>query len=355
MNFRMAGILLLLGCLIAAGAFLLADSSAPPLQSSANGDATHLGGEPILPVPQEITWDTEKASLGERIFHDRRISANQTTACASCHDAKKGRADDTAYSVRFDGGLTAVNTPSLFNVSHNFKLFWNGRADTLWQEFDMNKAAGVDWSILPARFGADPDYARAFARLYPEEGITVRTIRDAMFHFERSLVTPNARFDRYLRGDKQAITAAELRGYQLFKSYGCVACHQGVNVGGNLFQKFGIMGDYFADRGATPGAADYGRYAVTQREEDRFVFRVPSLRNVALTAPYFHNGSAQTLEEAVTVVARYQLGRTISDADMADIVRFLKTLTGEYRGQPLAPRPSEERASGGMPPAGTAP
>ena len=351
----MAGFMFLLGCLIAGVFFLLRPPPAmsPPVRAN-RADTPQLGGEPILPLPLEVTWDVDKARLGERLFHDPRMSATQTIACASCHDANKGRADDKPHSPRFDGKLSPVNTPTLFNVRYNFKLFWNGRADTLWQEFDMNQAAGVNWDGLPGRFGADPVYVETFTRLYPQEGISVQTIRDALFHFENSLVTPNARFDRYLRGDKQAISASELRGYQRFKSYGCVACHQGVNVGGNLFQKFGIMGDYFADRGITPTEADFGRYSATRRAADKFVFRVPSLRNVALTAPYFHDGSAHTLEDAVTIMARYQLGRPLPDTDKADMVAFLKTLTGEYQGKPLAPRPPEGRAPSGVPPVGAA-
>lgn len=351
----MAGVMLLLGCLVAGAYYLLSPPLAMPPPANLNhADTPQLGGEPILPLPLEVTWDVDKARLGESLFHDPRMSATQTIACASCHDAQKGRADDRSYSPRLDGTLSPVNTPTLFNVRYNFKLFWDGRADTLWHEFDMNETAGVNWDILPARFGADPAFANAFAKLY-QQGISVQTIRDALFHFETSLVTPNARFDRYLRGDHQAISEVELRGYQRFKSYGCVACHQGVNVGGNLFQKFGIMGDYFADRGITPTLADHGRYNITRREADKFVFRVPSLRNVALTAPYFHNGSARTLEEAVTVMAQYQLGRPLPDTDKAEIVAFLKTLTGEYQGKLLAPRPPVGQAPTRVPPAGAAP
>lgn len=343
MKLRIFGIVLLLTCLLAGGLLLLAPVTLPQEESGVAGPnpgeslVAQLGGEPILPLPLEVTWNPDKAQLGERIFHDRRVSANTTTSCATCHDGNKGRADNTPYSTRFDGKATQVNTPTLFNVRYNFKLFWNGRADTLWQEFDMNKEAGIDWEKLPARFVADPYYADTFSRLYPGQGISVKTIRDALLHYENSLVTPNSRFDRYLRGDKQAINATELRGYQVFKSHGCVACHQGVNIGGNLFQKFGIMGDYFTDRGLPLSAADYGRYSITRRKEDKFVFRVPSLRNVALTAPYFHNGSAPTLDDAVKVMAQYQLGRSLSEPDQEAIVAFLHTLTGEYQGRPLAP------------------
>jgi cytochrome c peroxidase len=147
------------------------------------------------------------------------------------------------------------------------------------------------------------------------------------------LITPNAPFDRFLRGQGQ-LSAQQHRGYETFRDYGCISCHQGKNVGGNMYQRFGIMRDYFADRGEVV-AVDFGRYSQTQLEDDRFVFRVPSLRNVALTAPYFHDGSADTLEEAVTTMARYQLGRALAAEQADDIAAFLGTLTGEYRGRPL--------------------
>jgi cytochrome c peroxidase len=167
---------------------------------------------------------------------------------------------------------------------------------------------------------------QAFQAIYGD-GLQPRNIQDAIATFERSLVTPS-RFDRYLRGDSGAISEQEKRGYELFKSYGCVACHQGVNVGGNMFQTFGVLGNYFKDRG-NETEADLGRYTVTQNELDRHVFKVPSLRNVALTAPYFHDGTAPTLEAAVDVMFRYQLGREAPAADKTAIIMFLKSLTGE--------------------------
>ncbi len=156
-------------------------------------------------------------------------------------------------------------------------------------------------------------------------------VKNAIAEFERTLLTPGSRFDRHLRGDATALSAEEKAGYLKFKSYGCISCHQGVNIGANLFQRMGVIGDYFADRGNIT-KADLGRFNVTGQESDRHVFKVPGLRNVALTAPYFHDGSARTLEEAVEVMAKYQLGRPLPPGDLADIVRFLHTLTGELEG-----------------------
>jgi cytochrome c peroxidase len=169
------------------------------------------------------------------------------------------------------------------------------------------------WEQVLAKLKQDASYPADFARAYPD-GLTAANIANAIATYERSLMTPDSRFDRYLRGETTALTSEELAGYRRFKEYGCASCHQGVNVGGNLFQHFGVMRDYFADKKAITDA-DQGRYNVTHREEDRHVFKVPGLRNVALTAPYFHDGSAQTLEDAVAIMGRYQLGRELSDED----------------------------------------
>jgi cytochrome c peroxidase len=191
---------------------------------------------------------------------------------------------------------------------------------------------GSKWDEIIRRVSNDPKYKTAFAAAY-KDGVTQANIQSALATYERTLITPNSRFDKYLRGDANAITAAEKAGYAKFKQYGCVACHQGVNVGGNMFQKFGVMGNYFEKRG-NPTEADLGRYLVTRVEADKHVFKVPSLRNVALTAPYFHDASAKTLEDAVDVMFRYQLGRVASKEDKEAIVRFLNTLTGELDAKP---------------------
>jgi cytochrome c peroxidase len=197
------------------------------------------------------------------------------------------------------------------------------------------------WPELLAKLRAEPTYGAAFQAAYPD-GLTAANVLDALATYERSLITPNAPFDRYLRGAQQALTAEEQRGYRLFKSYGCVACHNGLNVGGNLFQKFGIFPDLVAP--VRPGAeADPGRFRVTGVARDHGVFRVPSLRNVALTAPYFHDGRASTLEDAVDTMARVQLGRTLTTQEIGVIVQFLHTLTGEYPGNPLADPTGEAR------------
>jgi cytochrome c peroxidase len=189
------------------------------------------------------------------------------------------------------------------------------------------------WPKAISTLKADPHYASEFAGLY-HDGITPVNVKDAIATFERSLSTPNSRFDRYLRGNQKALNEEELAGLRLFKQIGCISCHQGINIGGNMYQKLGIMDDYFATKGKT-SEADQGRFNITKQEEDRHFFRVPSLRNVALTPPYLHDGSAQTLDDAVLIMARFQLGKELDKSDVRKISAFLRSLTGEYLGQPL--------------------
>ncbi len=293
--------------------------------------------EPISPLPEPPLEPIAKVALGDRLFHDPRLSSDGTVACAGCHDLGKGGTDRRARSLGVGGAVGSINAPTVFNAAFNFAQFWDGRAATLEAQVagplhDPAEMAS-NWTRVVASLQADPDYRRGFAAVYPD-GITPDNVSDAIASFERTLVTPDAPFDRYLRGDREAIPPDAVEGYARFKSFGCTSCHQGVNVGGNLFQRFGAMGDYFADRGNVT-RADLGRFNVTGREADRHVFKVPSLRNVAVTAPYFHDGSAQTLDEAVAVMGRYQLGREIEAEDRRLIVAFLRTLTGHYRGVPV--------------------
>ena len=292
--------------------------------------------EPITPLPESLALDARKVALGSRLFHDPRLSGDNSVACASCHALDRGGADGRARSIGIDGQTAAVNAPTVFNSGFNFRQFWDGRAESLEDQIDgpLNHPGEMSssWPEVIGKLKNDAGYVSTFAAIYPE-GIQARNIKDAIATFERALITPNSRFDKYLRGERGALTADELGGYRLFRSYGCIACHQGVNVGGNMFERMGVMDDYFNDRGnITP--ADLGRFNVTRNEEDKHMFKVPGLRNVALTAPYFHDGSAVTLEQAVTIMGKYQLGVAIPSGDVALIVAFLKTLTGEFTGKP---------------------
>lgn len=290
----------------------------------------------LLPLNPTSAPPSEKALLGERLFFDPRLSRDNTIACGTCHDPAKGGTDRKKISVGIDGQMGPINAPTVFNASLNFVQFWDGRAATLKEQaagpVHNPLEMGSNWAEAIAKLNQDESYRNAFKKLYPE-GISGEAITDAIASFERTLVTPNSRFDRFLLGDPNAFNAQEHTGYQRFLALGCASCHQGVGVGGNMFQRFGIMANYFDGRPANP--ADHGRFNVTGKEEDRHVFKVPGLRNVALTAPYFHDGSALTLDDAVTVMGRYQLGRELSQEDIQALVAFLHTLTGEWRGKPL--------------------
>jgi cytochrome c peroxidase len=314
-------------------ALALLCAMALPSGVSAQVDAAPLD-EPIRPIPQAQAQDPARAELGRRLFHDVRLSANNSVSCASCHRLESGGADQQAFSRGFTGRPTEVNAPTVLNAGLNFRQFWDGRADSLEAQVDAVIQSPVEmgssWPEVIGKVAEDSHYRPAFAAAYPD-GVTQANIQNAIATFERGLTTPNSRFDQYLRGDADALSADEKAGYSKFKQYGCIACHQGVNVGGNMFQKFGVMGDYFQARG-NPSDADLGRFLVTGDEADKNVFKVPSLRNVALTAPYFHDATAKTLEEAVDVMFRYQLGRVASATDKGLIVKFLDTLTGEFEG-----------------------
>lgn len=291
----------------------------------------------VRPLPQRLDLSLAKVTLGKRLFHDVRLSRDDTIGCASCHDLKTGGVDRRVHSIGVGGSEGGINAPTVFNSGFNVVQFWDGRAATLEEQIDgpvhNPKEMASAWPQIIAKLSADSSYLQQFASLY-RDGITSANIKDAIATFERSLITPDSRFDRYLRGESGVLSEQEKQGYTLFQSYGCVACHQGINLGGNMFEKMGLMGDYFADRGNLTDE-DLGRFRVNHDEQSKYEFRVPSLRNVARTAPYFHDGSAKTLRDAVQVMAKYQLGRPIPPDDTDAIVSFLETLTGEYNGAPL--------------------
>lgn len=293
--------------------------------------------EPIKPIPLSLDLDYQKVELGEKLFFDTRLSKDNTLSCASCHDLNQGGTDRRVSSMGINGAVGPINSPTVLNAGFNFKQFWNGRAESLEEQAagPVNNPIemGSNWDEVITKLSKEEDYVSRFQLVY-KSTIKPEHIQNAIAEYEKSLFTPNSRFDQYLRGDINAIDRDELEGYNLFKNYGCSSCHQGVNIGGNMFQTFGISGDYFAQRGNIT-EADYGVYNVTKRESDKYVFKVPSLRNVNLTPPYLHDGSAKTLEEAVRVMSIYQLGKTLNEDETRKIVKFLKTLTGELKGKKL--------------------
>ena len=288
--------------------------------------------EPIKPLPLYQSLDLKLVALGDRLFHDTRLSQDNSISCASCHVLSSGGTDKSPRSTGVGGIKGVIKAPTVYNSSFNLAQFWDGRVDTLEEQaagpvhnpLEMNS----NWPEVISKLKADPETAASFKSMFPD-GITAQHIVAAIAEFEKSLVTPNSRFDRWLRGEDGVLTPREYKGYRLFKSYGCISCHQGVNVGGNLYAYMGAMGDYFKDRGKPITQADLGRFNVTGKEEDRHFFKVPSLRLAAINPPYFHDGSVNNLKQAVTIMGRYQLGREIPPEDAEDIVAFLQTLVGE--------------------------
>jgi cytochrome c peroxidase len=287
--------------------------------------------EPLSPIHMPVGLDERKVALGRQLFHDPRLSSDNSVSCATCHDLAHGGVDRLERSIGVDGKKGEFNAPTVYNAVLNFRQFWDGRVTTLEEQVSGPILNPVEmastWAQALAKLRADKQTVAQFRAIYGSEP-TVAAVQNAIAEFERSLITPS-RMDRWLLGEADAVTQEELEGYRLFRRHGCVACHQGENVGGNLFQRFGVMQDYFMGRKIDDSDPDMGRFRVTKREEDRFVFKVPSLRNVALTAPYFHDASAATLEEAVAKMGRFQLGVDLPPEDIASIVRFLHTLTGE--------------------------
>lgn len=300
--------------------------------------------EPIRPIPAPEIIDPKKVELGRLLYHDPRLSADGSVSCASCHPLDRGGMDNRALSIGVRGQLGIINTPTVFNASLHFALFWDARARDVREQIGGPitdpREMGMSWPAVLAIIAADREYQKRFADIYAT--IDEASVRDAIGTFIETLLTPGAPFDRWLGGEDDALDADQRGGYQLFKSFGCIACHHGVAVGGNMVQTFGVMGDYFVDRGGIT-TADLGRYNVTRRDEDRHRFKVPSLRNVALTAPYFHDGSAPDLAQAVRVMAYYQLGRKPAEDDVRLIVAFLESLTGTWQGDPLGRRPAKGR------------
>lgn len=284
--------------------------------------------EPISPIewPQQIT---DEMLLGKKLFFDPLLSQKQDMSCASCHLFEHGGSIPKAKALQDNGTLSRYNPSSVFNLSHNYPLGWEGQILSIQQQISTlmfkESIMGLNWEQLVTRLKADPQYPEQFKTIY-EEGITPDTVALAITQFEIGLSTPSP-FDAYLKGDEQAISEDAQLGYELFKRYGCVSCHQGEKVGGNLLQKLGVIEPYAYDPDSN-SPTNLGRYNTTNSEQDIQVFRVPSLRNVADTPPYFHDGSVDNLEQVVSLMARHQLGREIPATDIRLIVEFLKSLSG---------------------------
>ena len=278
--------------------------------------------EPVTPIPEAVIADPLKVRLGERLFGDTRLSHDNSRSCSSCHDLGANGAGRSSHDIGLDGSELPLNTLTIFNAALNFRFSWEGKFRTLESDalasLESPRIMGSSSSEVLEKLKADPAVRREFAAAYGR-GPDIANVLDAIATFERTLVTPGSRFDQWLAGDATALSEDELNGYRLFKSMGCISCHQGVNIGGNLFQRHGIF---------RPLAAPLPE-----------ILRVPSLRNVATTPPYFHDGSAPTLDDAVRKMAAAQLNSTLTDQQVSAIVAYLQTLTGQYRGVPVGAAP----------------
>ena len=291
----------------------------------------------LRPLPTKVEVDARKAELGRKLYHDNRLSGDDTLSCASCHDLKRGGTDNAKVSTGIRGQLGGINAPTTFNSAYQVKQFWDGRAATLEDQAggppNNPVEMGSNWAQIIKKLAQDEALTAEFTAAYPD-GWSDKNITHAIAEFERTLVTPNSPFDRFLGGDAAALGPDEKKGHELFVSKGCATCHVGELLGGRSFELMGRRADYFAARGAIT-EADNGRFNATKNEADKQHFKVPTLRNIARTQPYFHDGSAANLNEAVRAMAKYESGWQPSDAEVAAMVKFLEALTGEYDGKAL--------------------
>jgi len=278
----------------------------------------------IIPIPEHAPYNKQKAKLGEMLFFDTILSRDKTVSCASCHNPKEGWADKRPVSRGVYGRKGIIQSPTVLNARFNFRQMWDGSCKNLQDQINgpIHNPVEMDMTnkLVEKRLNSSKKYKKLFKKIYHKNYITYKMMTNAIAEFEKALYTPECKFDMYLRG-KAKLTKTEKRGFKLFKLYGCIICHNGVNIGGNSFQKIGVvhpMKDCVGDR-----------YSLTKNPDDRCVYKVPTLRNIALTAPYFHNASAKTLLDAVKMMGYYNLGIKINNKDAKDIVSFLKTLTGK--------------------------
>lgn len=301
--------------------------------------------EPAQPLPEALPFDQRKATLGKKLFESARLSADDSIACVSCHSLDKGGADGRRFSEGIGKQLGNVNSPTVFNAVFNQRQFWDGRAGSLQEQaggppFNPIEMGSKNWEEIILKLCADLQLVEEFLSVYPVHwqgnagGWNGENITDAIAEYEKTLITPDSRFDKWLKGDDAAVSAEELEGYRRFKAYRCSSCHVGKNLGGQSFEYMDLKRDYFADRGGIL-ASDEGLKAFSGKAEDLRKFKVPGLRNIELTAPYLHDGSVNTLDEATRVMGIYLSGMDIPPGDRKLITGFMRTLTGLYQGRPV--------------------
>jgi cytochrome c peroxidase len=289
--------------------------------------------EPIQPIGPAVVRDAAMTELGKKLYFDPRLSRSGFISCNSCHNLSMGGSDNLKTSIGHRWQKGPINAPTVLNSSMNVAQFWDGRARDLKEQAGGPIANPGEMAftheLAVTVIASIPAYTAEFAAVFGTPAVDIDRITQAIAAFEETLVTPNSRFDKWLLGQDHALSTTEVEGYRLFKTSGCVVCHNGPAAGGSSFRKMGVVEPYRTDNPAE------GRVAVTGKDADRFNFKVPTMRNVELTYPYFHDGAADTLTQAVDVMGRVQLGRRFSDEDNARIVAFLKSLTGDQPSFPL--------------------
>ncbi|MGI2064835.1 cytochrome-c peroxidase [Shewanella sp. MF08487] len=286
-----------------------------------------VAAEPIEVIKAVKITEPEKVELGKMLFFEPRLSKSGFISCNSCHNLATGGVDALPTSIGHHWQQGPINSPTVLNADFMLAQFWDGRASDL-----KEQAAGPIANPMEMGFTHDlatetissiPAYRARFAQVYGDEKVNVDRLTDAIAAFEKTLVTPNSPFDQYLLGKQDAISVDAKAGYQLFKDKGCVSCHNGPAVGGTMYMKMGLIKPFHTNNPAE------GRKGVTGKEADKYVFKVPTLRNIELTYPYFHDGSVWTLEEAVNTMADIQLGQKMSDKEIKEMLAFLVSLTGD--------------------------
>ena len=316
----------------------IADESEPKIGYGRGGrmsgsSKSARADEPIQPIPINFDFNRTKVELGKKLFFEPRLSKSGWITCNSCHNLSTGGADNLPSSIGHKWFLGPINSPTVLNSKFNLAQFWDGRAKDLKEQAGGPIAnpleMGSNHELAVSILQSIPEYVQWFGEIYGleemygDEKINIDQVTDAIAAFEETLITPNSKFDMWLKDYDDSISDLEKEGYDLFKEKGCIACHNGVGVGGNSYQKFGTAKPYDKD------THTLGRYNVTKNEKDKYVFKVPLLRNIELTAPYFHDASTWDLDEAVNIMAEYQLGLKLTDGETSKIVAFLRTLTGD--------------------------
>lgn len=297
-------------------------------------DASRL----VQPIPDKLDTDPAKVALGDKLYHDGRLSGDNSIQCHTCHQLQNGGVDGLDASVGIGNQKGGINAPTVYNAAFNILQFWDGRAKDLAEQaggppFNPIEMGSTDWHQITSKLAQDEQFKQQFLAVYPE--LSGENITQAIAEFEKTLITPNSAFDRYLKGDKNALNEQQAHGYQLFMDNKCDTCHTGTAMGGQSFEYMGLFDDYFAARKTPLTDADQGRFAHTKDPADMHKFKVPTLRNVALTAPYMHDARTSDLKEAVRIMLHYQVGKDLAEKDIADIAAFLETLTGEHQGKIL--------------------